>query len=481
VINRHRDFGVVVLDEAQNIKNSSTGQAKSCKALKRHFSWALSGTPIENSLSDLVSIFDFVRPGLLFANDGPSVAKNRIKPHFLRRRKEDVLKQLPPKVRIEQWLQMEGSQWEAYERAESEGVAELKKLGETITLDHVLKLLTALKQICNRDVNSGESVKLEFLQGALEDLTEQGNKALIFTQYKNPNCGVEYLVKELSQYQPAKIHGSVPEPQRNREKERFQKDDHCKVFVATQKSGGVGLTLTAGNYVFHFDHWWNPATTAQAEDRAHRIGQKKHVFIYHLWIKDSVEERIYKILEKKKQLYAEVIDGLSNVKGTGLSEEELFSLFGLKSPRAEKTKLAAEKAKSEEDLLDRVISAGPVRFEEICEILLSRIGFKAKRTSQSRDGGIDVVAEGRDGLGETELLAVQCKCYPRDHVVGPEHTRAFYGVLKNPSNLNFRRGLFITTARINSEAKKVAQSSGLMQLIDGSRLAQLLAKNNIEP
>lgn len=459
-----RKFDLIVIDEAQAIKNPDTDRSNAVKSLKKNWGWALSGTPIENKLGDLISIFDFVKPGLLWKFDEPQEARHKIEPYFLRRRKVDVLKDLPEKVRHEQWLTMGARQQSAYDRAQTEGIAKLKAMGEEVTLVNVLQLLQALKMICNIDQKSKESAKLEFLEQAVEDIIAQGDKALIFSQFDE--VGASLIANHFKKFKPVLFSGKVSMNKRMTEKERFKEQEDCGLFVATTFTGGVGLTLTSANYVFHFDHWWNPAIVAQAEDRAHRIGQTKNVFVYHLWIRDSVEEKIYQILEKKRLLYAEVIDQLSNVEGTGLSEEELFSLFDLKSPRTR----VGEAAKL--SILDRVILKGGHSFEELCELLFAKLGYKAQKTKQSRDGGIDVVAFRANEVGHTEHVAIQCKCYAIGKPVGVEDARAFLGVLS--ANPKFSKGYLVTTTSFSPEVKGLAEQHGKLQLIDGKQLTGLI-------
>jgi hypothetical protein len=283
-------------------------------------------------LEDVISIFDFLRPGLL-SKQGESFqsVKAKIKPFFLRRTKEVLGDELPKKIHNVVWLQLGNEQREAYALAEREGIIRLREEAENITVTHVLALLGKLKEICNFDPRSGESVKLDSLTDLLEEVEAEGNKGLVFTQYIN--SGVEPITRRLKEFGVAEYSGRTNTDQKRKTAlDRFATDGSCKVLVCTQAAAGLGLNLTAANYVFHFDHWWNPARTSQAEDRVHRIGQKQSVFVYHFWIKETVEERIFKILARKRAEFEEVIGGISNTEGTGLSEDELFELFGLKKP-----------------------------------------------------------------------------------------------------------------------------------------------------
>ena len=321
-------FDLVVADEVQKIKNSRTAAAKAMRSIVCARRWGLSATPFENRAEELVSVFAFIKPGLLVSDrETAQSIKHKIAPFFLRRTKEVLKGELPEKVHDVAWLELGQNQRRVYDMAEQQGVVELEKQGESVTVSHVLALLQKLKQLCNFEPRSGESVKLDSLRERLDEVAEQGSKALVFTQFKD--FGVTRIKNALSSHA---LHytGDLSYAERERTLERFARDPSSNVLICTQAAAGLGLNLTAANYVFHFDHWWNPARTGQAEDRAHRIGQKKTVFVYHLWVKNTVEERIYKILQRKRAQFEEIIGPMSNAEGTGLSEDELFEVFGLK-------------------------------------------------------------------------------------------------------------------------------------------------------
>jgi superfamily II DNA or RNA helicase len=329
------EFDLVVADEVQKIKNSATAISKAMRSIEATRRWGLSATPFENRPEELVSVFGFLKPGVLLRDreDAHSI-RQKIAPYFLRRTKDVLKGELPEKTHELLWLDLGQNQRRAYELAEKQGVVELEKQGERVTVSHVLALLQKLKQLCNFEPRSGESVKLEVLREELEDVSEQGNKALVFSQFKD--FGVTRIKTALAQQGCLEYTGDLSFSQRERTLNQFNTDASFKVMLCTQAAAGLGLNLTAANYVFHFDHWWNPARTAQAEDRVHRIGQTKPVVVYHFWVKNTVEERIYKILEKKRAQFEEVIGPMSNSEGTGLSEEELFEVFGLKRTRSQR-------------------------------------------------------------------------------------------------------------------------------------------------
>ncbi len=269
-------FDLTIADEVQKIKNPGTGTSQALKRLDAGSRrWGLSGTPYENRIDDVISIFGFLRSGLL-SPDGESLSsvKAKIKPYFLRRTKDILADELPKKTQTVVWLDLKGKQRAAYELAEREGVVRLREEGERITVTHILALLGKLKEICNFDPQSGESAKADSLNEFLEEVSAEGNKALVFTQYIS--SGVDPVVCNLRAYGSLEYSGRTNTDQkRSAVLNRFKTDDSCKVLVCTQAAAGLGLNLTAASYVFHFDHWWNPARTSQAEDRVYRIGQKK--------------------------------------------------------------------------------------------------------------------------------------------------------------------------------------------------------------
>ena len=325
-------FDVVLIDEAQYIKNKSSDRSRAIRLLKPKFKWALSGTPIENRLDDLVSIFSFVKSDL-FKNEylTPRRAITLIQPYFLRRLKKDVMKDLPPKVKQEIWLQLDEDQKRAYKIVEQHGINEIEELGSQVTKIHIFKLLTQLKQICNFAPNKAKSAKTEELIDLVEQIKESGQKVIVFSQYDVE--GVSKLEPLLKPFGITILKGGMTDSARNSAIDKFKKDPNICVFLATIKTGGVGLTLTEASYVIHFDHWWNPALMWQADDRVHRSGQKSsQVNIYSFWMQDTVEERIHAILKEKGLLFDEVINGLSiDSVDEMISTEEWLNILGIKS------------------------------------------------------------------------------------------------------------------------------------------------------
>ena len=334
LIDSEKEFDLIVLDEIQKIKNSETGIHKAVKKIKASIRWGLSGTPLENRPEELVAIFSYLKPGLLHYYDAenPPKVKETIRPYFLRRLKRDVLKELPEKEYSEVWLELLPEQREAYDKAEKTGIIELNEKGDRITVQHILALITKLKQICNLDPVTKKSSKLEYLKERLSEICEGGDKVIIFSQY--PDKTLKDLMEQLKDFHPLLYDGSLSNSDRDKIISKFQEEDENKVILMSVKAGGVGITLTRANYVYHFDLWWNPAIALQAEDRAHRIGQKKTVFVTYLYTVGTIEERIHNLINRKKKLFNYYINDLSERDlSETLTEEELFSLFNLKVPK----------------------------------------------------------------------------------------------------------------------------------------------------
>ena len=329
-------FELCIADEAQKIKNPATANSRAVRSVsnKCRRRWALTGTPLENAVSDAASIFGFISPNLRWDRQfqGPQSLRNAISPYLLRRTKRQVDIQFPELRHDVHWLDLSQGQLNAYRDVEESGIKELRALGLNVTRIHVFSLITSLKLICNYDELSGQSCKLDFLQDNLDEISTNGEKALIFSQY--PHMTLSKIADHLERFRPLKFDGSVGTRQRERVVEQFQEKDENDILLMGIRSGGMGITLTRANHVFHFDHWWNPAIVDQGSARVHRIGQQRSVFIHSLYTRGTIEERIDKILSRKRQLFQDVFGELEDTQVvTRLSDEELFGLFGLNPPR----------------------------------------------------------------------------------------------------------------------------------------------------
>ena len=286
----------------------------------------MTGTPVENKPEDLVNIFAFLDPD----RSPPETPARRLArvtaDAILRRTKEDVAPDMPPRTVRDTYLELTPAQRAAYELAEREGVVHLNALGDTISVQHVFELVMRLKQICNFDPLTRQSAKREQLQADLQEVAESGRKAIVFSQWVEP---LQYLAEALQPLGPLQFHGRVPPRQRQAVLDRFRSDPHKHVILMSYGTGGVGLNLQFANYVFLFDRWWNPAVEDQAINRAHRLGQKDPVFVTRFVTQGTIEGRIAEILERKRQLFNDLIESSEAPPALGLSEEEIFGLFDI--------------------------------------------------------------------------------------------------------------------------------------------------------
>ncbi|MFO1523357.1 MAG: SNF2-related protein [Kiritimatiellia bacterium] len=360
----HRDVEVlrkiewagVILDEAQNIKNPKTKQARSARAIEARYRIALTGTPIENNVGDLWSLMEFLNPGFLGTQadfkrsfltpiqaNHEGVVVDRLKkltaPFILRRLKNDksIIKDLPEKMEMKVYCTLTKEQAGLYEALVREVEATLDSTDGIQRRGLVLATLTKLKQICNHPAQFlGEggplvnrSGKLMRLTEMLEEIIELGERALVFTQFVEMGKIVQQHLQETFGREVLFLHGGVPKKQRDDMIEKFQEDPEGPgVFVLSLKAGGTGLNLTRANHVFHFDRWWNPAVEDQATDRVYRIGQTKTVQIHKVLCAGTLEDKIDDMIEAKKGL-AESIVGADENWITELSTTELKKIFEL--------------------------------------------------------------------------------------------------------------------------------------------------------
>ncbi|MXY42656.1 MAG: SWF/SNF helicase family protein, partial [Dehalococcoidia bacterium] len=230
------------------------------------------------------------------------------------------------------WLDMSSGQRKSYDHAEATGITGIRDMKGEATRIHILALITKLKLICNYDDESGQSCKLEFLADRVDEIVDSGEKALVFSQY--PQKTVPKIETEMRSFNPLRFDGSLSTGERDRVVEQFQDEDENDLLLMSVRAGGVGITLTRANHVFHFDHWWNPAVIDQASARVHRIGQKRAVFIHSLYTVGTIEERIANLLEGKRQLFEEMFGDMTDKDVSGkLTDEDLFGLFGLEPPK----------------------------------------------------------------------------------------------------------------------------------------------------
>jgi SNF2 family DNA or RNA helicase len=323
-------FDLVVLDEAQRIKNRNSTTAEIVRALPRGRAWALTGTPIENSVEDLINIFEFLQPGHLRPDMNLKAISQATRDFILRRTKDKVLTEMPPKMFRDEQLELTPAQYESYKVAEGEGVIQLAEMGETLTIQHVFELVLRLKQICNFDPATGASCKLERLEADMEEIAASGQKAIIFSQWVE---SLDKIAAPLDRFGPMQYHGRVPHSKRDGVIKQFKEDPSKHLILMSYGAGSVGLNLQFCQYVFLFDRWWNPAVEDQAVNRAHRIGAAGPVTVTRMMAADTIEQRIHDVLEEKRELFNQLFAEADGPRTSGLSQQEIFGLFNLDIPR----------------------------------------------------------------------------------------------------------------------------------------------------
>lgn len=345
----------VILDEAQAIKNSNTRQTKAVKAIKSESRIALTGTPVENKLSDLWSLFDFACPGLLgtsgkFSKFAQSLKndethkyaplKKLIAPYILRRLKTDkkIISDLPDKTEVKAYCTLEKKQAALYQKVVKQLQTDLSETDEGIgRRGLVLSVLTRLKQICNHpsqaladNIYAPEaSGKFKRLAQLCEEIAARQEKVLIFTQYREMTEPIAKYLETIFHRPGLVLHGGTPIGQRKKFVDSFQNENGPPFFVLSLKAGGTGLTLTAASHVIHFDRWWNPAVENQATDRAFRIGQKKNVIVHKFISRGTLEEKVDKLIDDKLALSQSLLQKQTEANLTELSDAELLKLISL--------------------------------------------------------------------------------------------------------------------------------------------------------
>jgi SNF2 family DNA or RNA helicase len=322
-------FDLVVLDEAQRIKNKASQTNRAVVSLDRRRSWALTGTPVENSADDLVGIFEFVSPGEINERMTPRVMGGAVADHILRRTKDKVLTEMPPRLNRDAPIELGPEQRETYRRAEEEGVLRLADMGREATIQHVFELVLRLKQICNFDTATGESAKLDRLAAELEEVQASGRKALVFSQWVET---LGRLRDKLGRFGALEYHGGMSTAARDETIHRFRHDPAHSVLLLSYGAGAVGLNLQFSQYVFLFDRWWNPAVEDQAINRAHRIGAAGAVTVTRFLSLGTIEERIDQVLRQKRDLSDTILSQADGPARSGLTTAELLGLFGLAAP-----------------------------------------------------------------------------------------------------------------------------------------------------
>jgi non-specific serine/threonine protein kinase len=346
---------LVVIDEAQAIKNPNTRQARMVKQLRADARIALTGTPIENRLGDLWSIFDFLNPGLLgsakqfssyvkqLGEGGPSKSygplRELVRPYVLRRMKTDrsIIADLPDKTEVKAFCSLSRRQAALYQQAVSDSASRLHDADGIERKGLVLALLMRLKQICNHPSQwlgdnawaEGDSGKFARLRDIAEEIASRQEKALIFTQFREMTAPLAAFLGSVFGREGLILHGETAVGKRKDLVRRFQEDEDVPFFVLSVKAGGAGLNLTAASHVIHFDRWWNPAVENQATDRAFRIGQTKNVLVHKFVCRGTVEDKIDGMIEAKRELAGDFLGSGTEAVLTEIEDDELLELVKL--------------------------------------------------------------------------------------------------------------------------------------------------------
>ena len=350
------NWDILIIDEAQNIKNPSTSQTQAIKAIKADMKVAMTGTPVENRLSELWSIFDFINKGYLgsLVDFGKNYSipierfkeltraqklKKAISPFMLRRLKTDktIISDLPEKIVLDDYCYLTKPQVALYERILKESMENIAKSDSKMNRrGAIFKLITNLKQVCNHpyhylkygDMSANASGKTQKLMDILRNIVDNNEKVLVFTQYKEMGTILENIIAQEFNQNPLFFHGSLNVKQREEIIKKFQEDLEDKIMILSLKAGGLGLNLTSASNVIHYDLWWNPAVEDQATDRTYRIGQDKNVMIHRFITLSTFEEKIDKIIKDKRELAnAAVFEGEKTI--TELSDDEIYEIFSL--------------------------------------------------------------------------------------------------------------------------------------------------------
>ena len=352
---KKQKWSMLIIDEAQNIKNPDTSQTQAVKQIKSDVKIAMTGTPVENKLTELWSIFDFINRGYLGSirdfqksyaipiekfkqTNRAEKLRLAISPFILRRLKTDksIISDLPEKVVLNEYCYLTKTQAALYQSVLDNLMSDIAKLSGINRRGMIFKLITALKQICNHpyqylktgDLSKDISGKADKLVSITNQILENNEKTLIFTQYKEMGSILSTILKDELDINPLFFHGSLNRTQREDLIKDFQENDDSNVMILSLKAGGTGLNLTAATNVIHYDLWWNPAVEDQATDRTYRIGQDKNVMVHRFITLGTFEEKIDEMITNKKDLAnVAVFEGEKII--TELSDEEIYKIFSL--------------------------------------------------------------------------------------------------------------------------------------------------------
>lgn len=351
---RKQDWNLCVIDEAQAIKNPTSNQSKLVKKINARARIAMTGTPVENRLGDLWSLFDFVNPGLLgssrmFKTFIKGLAqrqtqqylplRNLVRPYILRRLKTDrsIINDLPDKTEVKAYCHLTKKQAALYAKNVQEMRSGLDTADGMARRGFVLSYLMRFKQLCNHPsqltgdtlYDHADSGKFTRLREIGEEIASRQEKVLVFTQFREMTTPLASFLGDVFGQTGLTLHGQTPVKERKKRVDQFQDENGPSFFVLSLKAGGTGLNLTAANHVIHFDRWWNPAVENQATDRAFRIGQKRNVLVHKFVCKGTLEERIDELIAEKSRLAGEILESSEENALTEMSNDDLLKLVSL--------------------------------------------------------------------------------------------------------------------------------------------------------
>jgi non-specific serine/threonine protein kinase len=357
---QQQEWQLLVLDEAQAIKNPSARQSKAVKTLKAKARIALTGTPVENRLSDLWSLFDFLNPGLLGSarrfkgfvkslsereSDQYAPLRNLVSPYILRRLKTDrsIISDLPEKTEVSAYCGLSKAQAAQYQQAVTQLAKAIANTDGIKRRGLVLSYLLRFKQICNHpsqllgddEYDPKKSGKFQRLAQLCEEIASRQGKLLVFTQFREMTTPLANFLAQQFGQPGLVLHGGTPIKQRQKRVEQFQDEEGPPFFILSLKAGGTGLNLTEASHVIHFDRWWNPAVENQATDRAFRIGQKKNVLVHKFVCQGTVEEKIEALINEKTALASDLLEGGADTLLTEMDDKALLNLVSLDIEKAQ--------------------------------------------------------------------------------------------------------------------------------------------------
>ncbi len=334
-----RRFDLLIVDEIQNLKNPSTKRSQALRSIDSRVRWGLTGTPLENAFDDYRAVWAVLDPRLSGRTGTDKQFVAATKANVLRRHKNEVLLALPERVIRVEYVELEGRQFENYCRVEAsirrDVETTLRRSKDEEVRMQILAAINKLKQLCVYDEQSGESAKIEWILERIEEMHPDGvpvsdcEKALVFTQYPNKVWDEWRLPQRLHRFNPARYDASLSDRSRQAFPQKFQSDESIRLAFVGIKAGGTGLTLTRANHVIFLDHWWNPADMDQAAARIHRIGQKRGCVVTSLVAKNTIDERILRILDRKRDAFNKLIRDIREGKRDAADIEQLENALTL--------------------------------------------------------------------------------------------------------------------------------------------------------